>query len=244
MPRSVALCDIGVSPLRFQHAGGARVLHDRAGGEDLARCGEALHARGDVHRLPEIILPLVQRDGDARPLVDADLQQQVLAAALLVQLAHRVAHPERRGDRAVGRRERRHHSVADRLHHRARLRRDDLVQHAEMRPHQIEGDEVPDPLVERGRAAQVGEEEGQAGDLQPLVDVERVGAVDVAERLVGEKPLGGEERPPLLHHVVQIVVGDEDGRQELSLGAVLDGKPQRPRPHLQRRDAEHGRSRR
>ena len=44
--------------------------------------GEALDARGDVHRLPEIILPLVHRHGDAGAVVDADLQQQVLAAAL------------------------------------------------------------------------------------------------------------------------------------------------------------------
>ena len=152
---------------------------------------------GDVHRLPEIVLPLVERYRDARTDMDADLQDQVLAAALVVQLPHRFAHPERRGDGAVGRRERRHHRIADRLHHRARLRGDDLVQHVEVRPHEVEGDEIPYPLVELGRAAQVGEEEGQAGDLQPLVDVERVGAVDVAEGLVGEQPLGGQERPPL-----------------------------------------------
>ena len=78
-----------------------------------------------------------------------------------------------------------------------RLGRDDLVQHAEMLAHQVEGDEIADPLVELGRALEVGEQEGEAGDLQPLVDVERVGAIDVAEGLVGEQALGGQERPAL-----------------------------------------------
>ncbi len=66
-------------------------------------------------------------------------------------------------------------------------RRDDLVQHAEMLAHQIVGHDVADPVVELGRALEVGEQERQARDLQPLVDVERVGAIDVAERLVGEQ---------------------------------------------------------
>ena len=74
--------------------------------------------------------------------------------------------------------------------------------------HEIEGDEVADPLVELGRAAEVGEQEGQAGDLQPLVDVERIGAVEVAERLVGEQPLGREEGPAAAEQVVQRVAGD------------------------------------
>ena len=90
---------------------------------------------------------------------------------------------------------------------------DDLVQRAEMRAHQVEGDQVADPLVELGRALEVGEQEGEAGDLEPLVDVERVGAVDVAEGLVGEQALGGQERPALAEQVVQRVVGDPDARQ-------------------------------
>lgn len=64
-----------------------------------------------------------------------------------------------------------------------------------MRSYQVEGREVADALVEFRRAAQVGEEESKAGDLQPLVHIERVGAVDVAESLVGEQPLGGEKWP-------------------------------------------------
>ena len=73
-----------------------------------------------------------------------------------------------------------------------------------MLAHEIVGDDVADPLVERGRALEVGEQERQARDLQPLIDVERVGAIDVAERLVGEQPLRGQERPPLAEQIVQV----------------------------------------
>ena len=61
------------------------------------------------------------------------------------------------------------------------LRRHDLVQHAKMLTHQIVSDEIADALIERRRALEVGEQEGQARDLEPLIDVERIGAIDVAE---------------------------------------------------------------
>ena len=67
-------------------------------------------------------------------------------------------------------------------------------QRVEMRAHQIEGGEIADPLVERGRTLEVGEQEGQRRDLEALVDIEIVGLEDVAEGLVREHPLGGEER--------------------------------------------------
>ena len=138
----------------------------------------------------------------------------ILISRSLLERVHRVAHAQRRGERAVGRRERRHHRVADGLDHRAGLRRDDLVQHAEVLAHQIVGDDVADPLVKLGRALEVGEQERQARDLQPLIDVERVGAIDVAERLVGQQPLGGQERPPLAEQVVQ-----RDGRRSTATAA-------------------------
>ena len=213
MPRSAACCIVGCRPdfSRIFAAFGSSTtgLVAKIARDD----GEALHARGDVHGLAEIVLPVVQRDREARPLVDADLEQQILVAALRVERAHRLAHAQRRRHRAVGRREGRHHRVADRLHHRAGLGRDDLVQHAEMRAHEVVGDEIADPLVELGRALEVGEQEGEAGDLQPLIDVERVGAVDVAEGLVGEQPLGGEERPAPAEQIVQRVAGDPDAGQ-------------------------------
>ena len=41
-------------------------------------CGQALHAGGDVDGLAEVIEPVVERHREARPLVDADLDQQIL----------------------------------------------------------------------------------------------------------------------------------------------------------------------
>ena len=145
-----------------------------------------------------------------------------LPRSVRLELAHRVAHAQRRGDRAVGRRECRHHRIADGLDHGAGLGGDDLVQHAEMRPHQIEGDEIADPLVKLGRALEVGEQEGEAGDLEALIDVERVGAVDVAESLVGQQALGGEERLAPAEQIVQLVAGDPHARQHPRIGAVLE----------------------
>src|SRR3546814_15266428 len=71
-----------------------------------------LDTRGDVHRLAEVVLPLVEAYGDAGALVDADLQQQILTAARLVEFSHRLAHAQGGGDRPVGCRKGRHHRVA------------------------------------------------------------------------------------------------------------------------------------
>src|SRR6266478_2486254 len=59
---------------------GLRMADDRLGREDRARRGKPLHPRGDVHGLPEIVLAVVERDGEARPLVNAYLEQQVAVA--------------------------------------------------------------------------------------------------------------------------------------------------------------------
>ena len=157
--------------------------------------------------------------------MNADLEQQVAVAVALLDAAHRLAHAQRRGDRPVRGRERRHHRIADGLDHRAGLRGDDLVEHAEMRAHQVVGDEVADALVELGRAFQVGEQEGQAGDFQALVDVERIGPVDVAERLIGEQALGGQERPAPAEQAVERVARDPHSRQHPRVGPVLEREP-------------------
>lgn len=62
-----------------------------------------------------------------------------------------------------------------------------------MCPHQIEGSEIANALVKFGRASEVREEEGQAGDFQSLIHVERVGLVDIPKRLIRQESFGGEE---------------------------------------------------
>ena len=101
-----------------------------------------------------------------------------------------------------------------------------------MLAHQIVGDEIADALVKRGRAFEIGEQESQAGDLELLIDVERVGAVDVAKGLIGEKPLCGHERLALAKEIMKLFAGDPKSRQHAAVGAVFQRQPQRPGPHL------------
>src|SRR5439155_998382 len=70
-----------------------RVDHGR-GDVDLLRGREALHAGGDVDGLAEIILSLVEHDGETRPLVNAGLDHEVLAAARGIEVIHPGAHPQ------------------------------------------------------------------------------------------------------------------------------------------------------
>ncbi len=68
-----------------------------------------------------------------------------------------------------------------------------------MRLDEIESRQVSNPLVKCRGAAQIGKKKSEAGYFQPLVDVECIGAMDVAKSLIGQKPLGGEERPAIVH---------------------------------------------
>ena len=59
-----------------------------------------------------------------------------------------------------------------------------------MRPHEVERGQVADPLIEFGGAFKVGEQKGQAGNLEPLIGIDRVGAVEVTKHLAGQQTLG------------------------------------------------------
>ena len=98
-----------------------------------------------------------------------------------------------------------------------------------MRAHQIERGEVADPLIQRGRALEIGEQECQRGDLEALVDVEIVGLEDVAEGLVAQHPLGGQERLALADQMMKRLGGNEDRRQRPHAGLVVERQPQRSR---------------
>ena len=121
--------------------------------------------------------------------MDADLDDQILPAALGIECGHRRPHAQTRHDRMFRPDEGRHHGVADRLHDRALFRGDDFEQRMKMRPHQIEGGEIADPLIERGGALQVREQERQRSDLEALIDVEIVRLEDVAKTwMPGTRP--------------------------------------------------------
>ncbi|MNL46493.1 hypothetical protein D3C87_1692110 [compost metagenome] len=95
--------------------------------------------------------------------------------------------------------------------------------------YQVEGGEIADALVKLGRAAQVGEQECEAGDLQTLVDVDRIGAIDVAECLVGEQPLGCQKGAPAPEQRMQRLTGDADARQGAHFRVVFHLDAQRAR---------------
>ena len=63
--------------------------------------------------------------------------------------------------------------------------------------------------------------------FRPWSTSERVGAIDVAEGLVGQEPLGGQERPALAEQMVQLLAGDPHRRQRAHVGAVVERQPQR-----------------
>ena len=100
-------------PAGREQARRLRMRDDRPGRQDRARVGEPLHARGDIYRPAEVILAVVEHDRQARPLMDADLEQQIVAA-VRPSLRSRIASRMRkcRGDRAIGCRKGRHHRVA------------------------------------------------------------------------------------------------------------------------------------
>ncbi len=98
--------------------------------------------------------------------------------------------------------------------------------------HQIIGREIADPFIELRRALQIGEQESQAGDLQALVDVERVGAIEIAKCLVREQAVRRQERSSPTQHGVQFVACDPHRRQHPPGGAVVEGQAQGARPHL------------
>src|SRR5712692_3981728 len=116
--------------------------------------------------------------------MDADLEHRVLAAAAVAERAHRFAHAQCSCYRSVGSRECRHHRVAAGLDHGTALGGDDLVEDPEMRSDEIKGNQVTNTLIELGGTSEIGKQECQAGDLQALIDIDRVGAVDIAKDLI------------------------------------------------------------
>src|SRR3954466_12977596 len=119
--------------------------------------------------------------------MDAHLEAKALVLTLGAEIAHRLAHPNRRGNGAVGRLEGRHDRVADGLHDRSPFGRDNLLQQPEMLVDEIEGCEVTDALIELRGILEIAEQERQTQDLQALADSERVGSVDIAKSLIGEE---------------------------------------------------------
>ena len=108
---------------------------------------------------------------------------------LLIQFIHRLAHAKGRGDRPIGCWERRHHRIADRPHYCAGLGSNNASKGMKVRAYEVVRSQVANAFVERYGVLEIGEQECETGDIQALVDIERFGAVDLAESLVTEEAL-------------------------------------------------------
>jgi hypothetical protein len=165
-----------------------RLIHILAD-KNLVGIGEVLHARGNVHRLPKFIEPLVQRHRDRRAIVHADLQDQRLVGLPEIERGDLASHVDRRLNGVGGIEEGRHDGVADRRDDRTMMAGRDALQLLEMLLHEREGVQVANPVAERGRALQIGEEQRDVLHADSLVAADHLGAEEVAKGLRREELL-------------------------------------------------------
>src|SRR5258706_13611768 len=71
--------------LLVQDGGDRRRLDHRPGDVNLLRGRQALNPCRDIDGLAEIILPLVEHDGETRTLMNPDLDHEIAGAALWIQ---------------------------------------------------------------------------------------------------------------------------------------------------------------
>ena len=126
-------------------------------GVNRLRVRKPLNTSRNIDRLSKIVQPLVERHGQTRTFVNADFEQQVFRFMRLAEPAHRVPHSQRCRHRTIRRRERRHDRIPNGFDDRAGLGGGNVIEHAEMRPHSLRGNQIADALVERGRPFQVSE---------------------------------------------------------------------------------------
>jgi hypothetical protein len=106
------------------------------------------------------------------------------------------------------------------------------VQYAEMVAHEVVSDQIAHALIESRRAFEIGEQEGEACYLEPLIWVERVGVIKIAKCLIGEEPFRGKERLPLAEKMMKRIAGDPERGQHAPVSAVLKRQAQRTGPQL------------
>ena len=93
-----------------------------------------------------------------------------------------------------------------------------------MRPHQIERSQIADPLVQCCRTLEIGEQKRQRRDLEALVDIEIVGLVEIAKRLIGENPFGSHDRLALAEQIVKRVARNPDRGQHAIAGIIFESE--------------------
>ena len=180
--------------------------------DQLARVREVLHARGDVHRLAEIVERAVGGDDVTRarvhPQLDADGAAVLLRGAEALELDEGL---HRRGHAVAGVGEGGHDGVAHRLHHHAVVGVDDLAEEIEVVVDEAERGGIADLRVERRRAGEVAEEHRHPRDLERRAALQEVGREELAEVPEGRDRVcrGGERRiaEALELHVARLLGG-------------------------------------
>ena len=97
-----------------------------------------------------------------------------------------------------------------------------LAQPVEMLLDQLERVEVADPLVERGRSLDVGEQQGDVADRQTLGTADDLGAEQVPEGLAGQQMLAGQVGIEAQERILGSRADLETARTARSLVAFVD----------------------
>ena len=94
---------------------------------------------------------------------------------------------------------------------------------------QLEGVEIADPLIERGRSPDVGEQQPDVADREALRATDHLGAEQALERLAGEQVLAGEIGGELQERVLVSWSRLQDAENAAARRGVLDLEHDRPR---------------
>ena len=152
---------------------GDPIAHDLGDGREcgefrrehhVAAEGFVLNAGRQIDGGPEVIEALTQGYGETRPRVDADFQDHGIAGRCF-HVLHGGMHCEGRFDGVDRIGKGRHHRVADGFDDRAFVPANHFGKKLKMITHQAESPRVTRLLVNGGRAFEVGEQNGDVGDL-------------------------------------------------------------------------------
>tara|TARA_B100001123_G_scaffold367930_1_gene428538 strand:- start:3320 stop:3925 length:606 start_codon:yes stop_codon:yes gene_type:complete len=187
--RSVESLEVGfeVTDIEFgvtvQHSLDFRITSDVLGHNRDTTFRQVLDAGSDVDRRAEIVQALVQGYCDAGALVQSgfDGERMFQPVRILENFLNLECGSQRGPWIAKGC----HHSVADRLYDAAAVAVDCASKQAEVIHHQPERGGIPDFPIHSGRSAQIGEQDGEVSDSDPLPGAKGVDREEVPVPLQG-----------------------------------------------------------
>ena len=79
--------------------------------------------------------------------------------------------------------------------------------------HQIVGDQIANSFVKFSRSFEVGKQKAETGNLESLIHVERISAINIAKCLVCQKAFRGQEGATFADEFVNLITNEPDSRQ-------------------------------